>query len=460
MAGPTPMPEDMSQSQIPVRVPLVREPWGFFKSLQVARRNLLEIIPEIATTQPIVTGRTGVRWHMVMDPPSLRHILRDKLEAYPKSVVTKRIPGPAIGDSLFIAEGSHWRWQRQAVAPVFRHRNIATLAPVMSAAVEASVERLSVRDGTVTDLFHEMVGTTFDVISNVTFSGGDAMDIRAVQFAIERYINSIARISMLDMIGAPGWIPRPSRMFGPKSLDSMKDIADDSIRHRRASGPKAVPDLLDQLLDAEDPETKRTMTAEELRDNLLTFIVAGHETTALTLSWALYLCAFDPEVQDRARGEAQSILKGMTATAEHAENLPFTRQIIEEALRLYPPAAILSRTAQEPDTICGREIRKGDTVMLPIYALHRNRDLWDDPDRFDPDRFASGHKIDRFAYLPFGDGPKMCIGMSFAMMEAQIILATLLSRFRFTRVEGLDPKPVMLLTLRPEGGVRLRVDAL
>jgi cytochrome P450 len=142
-----------------------------------------------------------------------------------------------------------------------------------------------------------------------------------------------------------------------------------------------------------DPETKRSMNTAELRDNLLTFIVAGHETTALTLAWALYLLAFDETVQDKVRAEAQAVLGGRAAGADDVPNLPYTEQVIRETLRLYPPAAFLSRTAKAADTLCGREVRPGDTVMLPVYALHRNHLLWPDPDRFDPDRFAPGPKL-------------------------------------------------------------------
>ncbi|MGA1614447.1 MAG: cytochrome P450, partial [Lutimaribacter sp.] len=217
---------------------------------------------------------------------------------------------------------------------------------------------------------------------------------------------------------------------------------------------------LDLLLSAEDPKTGRRMTTEEIRDNLLTFIVAGHETTALTLAWSFYLCAFAPDVQDRARAEAQSVLQGRAATAKDLPNLPYIRQIIDEALRLYPPAGIISRTAQRHDTLCGRQVLPGDTVMVPIYALHRNHLLWENPDQFNPDRFAQRKSIDRYAYLPFGDGPRICIGASFALQEAVIILATLLSRFRFTPVPGRNPDPVMILTLRPQGGVWLMAEPL
>ncbi len=443
---------------LPVRVPLVTEVWGIWKSFQVARRNVLEIIPDVATRQPIVSGRTGKRWHMVMDPEANRRVLRDAVGNYPKSDVTKLILSPAIGDSLFIAEGQHWHWQRRAAAPAFSLRNVQALAPVMTAAAEAASARLDTQAGRAANLFDEMITATFDVISDVTFSGGEAFDKEAVHKAIDAYIGQTAKVSILDVIGAPTWVPRPSRMVSASALTQMKRVADAAIDDRRKTGPRPVPDLLDLLLEGEDPETKRQMNTAELRDNLLTFIVAGHETTALSLAWSLYLCAFDQGVQDRARAEAQAVLGDRAATVADLPKLRYVRQIVDEALRMYPPAAFLSRTAMGADTLCGREVRRGDTVMLPIYALHRNHLLWDNPDAFDPDRFADPKSIDRFAYLPFGDGPRICIGASFALQEAVIVLATLLARFRFTRVPGKEPKPVLILTLRPEGGVWLKVD--
>jgi len=443
---------------IPAHVPLVKEPWGILRTLQAARRNVLEILPEIATHQPIVSGKTGKRWHMVMDPDTLRHILKDRLEDYPKSDVTKNILRPAIGESLFVAEGAHWRWQRRTAAPVFSHRNIQNLAPMMTAAAERCAERTEKNIGRGADFYEEMVRATFEVISDVTFSGDEGFDRGAMHNAINSYIDQTAKISLLDILGAPNWVPRPSRILSSGSMKQMKRVADEVIERRREAAAKETPDLLDLLLEGEDPETERMMTTAELRDNLLTFIVAGHETTALTLAWALYLCAFDPEVQNRARAEAQAVLGSRAATAADCTNLPYIRQIVDETLRLYPPAAMLSRTAQRPDTLCDREVRAGDTVILPIYALHRNHLLWDKPDTFNPDRFADPRAINRYAYLPFGDGPRVCIGASFALQEAVIILATLLAKFRFSTIPGKKPKPVMILTLRPEGGVWLKVE--
>lgn len=443
----------------PVQVPLATEPFGVFRTLRTARRNLLELIPEIATRQPMVSGRTGGRrWHMVMDPGANRRILKDALDDYPKSVVTKLILAPAIGESLFIAEGAHWRWQRRAAAPAFSARNVQALAPVMTAAAGRAADRLAAAAGRPANLHEEMVAATFEVISDVTFSGGERFDRAAVHRAIDAYIGQTARVSLLDIVGAPAWVPRPARLVASGATHEMKRVADAAIEARRRAGARPVPDLLDLLLEGEDPETGRRMNTGELRDNLLTFIVAGHETTALALSWALYLCAFDPAVQDRARAEAQAALGLRAAGAADLPRLPYVRQVVDETLRLYPPAAFLSRTARAADTLCGREVRPGDTVMLPIYALHRSHALWPDPHRFDPERFAEPRAIDRFAYLPFGDGPRICIGASFALQEAVIILATLLARFRFSPVPGKVPKPVLILTLRPEGGVWLEVE--
>ncbi|WP_428849231.1 cytochrome P450 [Thetidibacter halocola] len=444
----------VTEAPLPVRVPLVTQPMGLWGSLQASRRNVLSIIPDLATRQPMVSGKTGKRWHMVMDPGANRRILLENLDNYPKSIVTKNLLRPAIGESMFIAEGANWRWQRRTAAPVFSHRNVMNLAPVMSAAAERSVARVTQAGPRAVDFLAEMVTTTFDVISDVTFSGGEGFDRDGVHKAIDAYIAEAGKISLFDILGMPDWVPRPGRTFFAGGVKEMKRVADEAIEARKARGHEGVPDLLDLLLAGEDPESKRQMNVGELRDNLLTFIVAGHETTALTLAWSLYLLAFDPVVQERARDEVRGVVQGRVATGEDVAKLPFIRRIVDEALRLYPPAGMVSRTAQGPDELCGREIRRGDTVILPFYALHRNKLLWEEPDAFRPDRWG-GQRPDRYAYLPFGDGPRICIGASFAIQEAVIILATLLANLRFTPVKGKAPEPVMILTLRPQGGVWL-----
>ncbi|MCC1494229.1 cytochrome P450 [Cognatishimia sp. F0-27] len=439
---------------LPVRVPLVTRPLGIWESLQASRDNILSIIPEIATHQPIVSGKTGKRWHMVTDPDAIRHILLENIDNYPKSDVTKNLLRPAIGESLFIAEGATWRWQRRTAAPAFSHRTVTSLAPIMSAAALRSVDRIRAAGPRAVNCLDEMITATFDVIADVTFSSGDAFDRNAVHRAIDAYIAEAGKLSLFDVLGFPDWVPRPGRSFAAGGVRDMRIVADEAIAARLARGTSEIPDLLDLLQDGEDPKSGRKMTRAELRDNLLTFIVAGHETTALTLAWSLYLLAHDEDVQDRVRKEVRSVVAGAAATGPDVARLPFTRHVIDEALRLYPPAGMISRTAQASDRLCGRQIRAGDTVIIPIYALHRHRRLWEAPDSFLPDRWA-GEKPARYAYLPFGDGPRICIGASFAVQEAVIILATLLRHFRFSAVKGKAPAPVMVITLRPEGGVWL-----
>ncbi|MDP2579668.1 cytochrome P450 [Shimia thalassica] len=445
----------MHDPAFPAYVPFATEPLGLMGSLRAARANLLSILPELAVRQPMVSGRTGIRWHMVMEPGAIRRILLENVDNYPKSKATKNILRPAIGDSLFIAEDAHWRWQRRTAAPVFSHRNVQSLGPIMIAAAQRSADRIATSNGRAVDLMEEMVRTTFDVISDVTFSGEGSFDSDAVHRSIDAYIAAAGKVSILDMLGVPDWVPRPSRFTSGPVVAQMKQVADQAIVERRKRGASAVPDLLDMLLSGQDPETKRKMNTAELRDNLLTFIVAGHETTALTLAWSTYLCAFAPEVQDKARAEIAEVTGGGPVKTEHVGDLSYLRMIVDEALRLYPPAGILSRTAKESDVLCGRDIHPGDTVMLPVYALHRHHDLWKNPNAFDPERFADRKAVDRYAYLPFGDGPRICIGASFAIQEAVLILATLLQRFRFDLVAGRPPEPVMILTLRPDTGVWL-----
>jgi cytochrome P450 len=452
-------PPAQRTAALPVRVTLAGAPMSMLQSLAAARCNVLSIIPEIATRDPIVSGRTGTRWHMITEPETIRRVVLEAVDAYPKSTVTKTLLRPAIGESLFIAEGAHWRWQRRAAAPAFTHRNIQALTPVMTQAAARCADRVAAAGPRAVNLLDEMIETTFDVISDVTFSGDEGFDRRAVHDAVETYVAGAGKISLFDVLNFPDWIPRPERAFNRATTEAMHAVADKAIDDRITRGaPDGVPDLLDLLMAGEDPETGRKMNADELRDNLLTFIVAGHETTAVTLAWSFYLCAFDAAVQARARDEIRARCPDGQVRGEDVAHLPFVRAIVEEALRLYPPAGMVSRTALKPDTLCGREVRAGDTVMIPIYALHRHHGLWSEPDAFRPERWLSGEKPPRYAYLPFGDGPRICIGASFAMTEAIVILATLLARFRFRAVPGKVPDPVMILTLRPEGGVWLEAE--
>ncbi|WP_288926389.1 cytochrome P450 [uncultured Maritimibacter sp.] len=448
---------DQPPERKPVAVPVPERPRRFLEAVRAMQGNALALLPKIAFTQPIVSGHVVRRFHMVMDPPSLKRILKDAAADYPKSEEAQAMLRPALGNGLFLAEGAHWRWQRRAAMPVFAPRNLTALTPVMTEAAEASCRRIAARPGRQ-DMYQEMLQTAFEVIAAVSMSEDTAIPREVAHRAIDRYLETAGKASLLDILKVPAFVPRPKRVVGKAIISDLIRATDAAVEARMGREPADPPPLLDLLIGASDPETGRTMTAEELRDNLLTFLVAGHETTALTLSWALYLVAFDPAVQERARTEARAVLGDRPAGAEDVANLPYIRQILLETMRLYPPVAILSRTAMKPDQLRDREVRAGDVMLLPFYALHRSEVLWDDPNGFDPNRFADPKAIDRYAFLPFGAGPRVCLGMDFAMQEAVIVLATMLARFRFTAIPGRDPEPVMILSLRPKGGVWLDVE--
>jgi cytochrome P450 len=450
----------LSEAFIPVGAPVHRRRLSRVETAFIARRNVLEIIPGFAYRQPIVSGDMLIRWHMLADPGGMKRVVLDNLANYPKSEIMRRMLRPAIGESLFNADGAEWKWQRQAVAPVFTHRNVVALAPAMSATAERVSKKLAAAGGRV-EIVSAMLTATFDVICDVALSGRDHFDSATFSRAITQYFQTAGRASLLDFLGFPEWFPRPGELLAGTSVRTMHGMVAAAIEARRRQGPSAADDLLDHMLAAEDPETGHRMNPQELIHNMQFFIVAGHETTALAISWALYLLANSPAHQERAREEAKAQLNGRAASAKDAAAMPFIKQVLEEAMRLYPPVGLLARTVVEKDELCGRTMRPNDTVFLPIWALHRHQMWWEEPERFDPGRFdpVTGPKRDKYQYLPFGAGPRVCVGADFAMMQAQIILATLIGHFR-VKPSLPEPHPVMTMTVRPAPGVFLELETV
>jgi cytochrome P450 len=450
----------LSSTFIPVSAPVHRRRLSRLETAFIARRNVLEIIPSYAYRQPIVSGDILVRWHMLADPAGMKRVMLDNLANYPKSEIMRRMLRPAIGESLFNADGPNWKWQRQAVAPVFTHRNVVALAPAMSATAARAAARLA-QSGGRAEMVKEMLTATFDVICDVALSGREHFDSETFSKAITQYFQTAGRASLLDFLGFPEWFPRPGELLAGSSVRTMHSMVATAIEARRKHATGLADDLLDHMLAAEDPETGQRMSAQDLIHNMQFFIVAGHETTALAISWALYLLANSPEHQERARAQVTAQLNGRVAGAEDLAAMPLIEQILEEAMRLYPPVGLLARTVLKEDELCGRQMRPNDILFLPIWALHRHELLWERPAEFDPDRFdpITGPKRDKYQYLPFGAGPRVCVGANFAMMQAQIILATLIQRFRFRPSQPL-PHPVMTMTVRPEPGVFLELQPL
>jgi cytochrome P450 len=311
------------------------------------------------------------------------------------------------------------------------------------------------------DMAAEMTRVTLDVLVRTIFSDGLGCDAEQLRAAMSTYFEAIGRIDPLDLLGAPDFIPRLSR-WRRRPVMRFLDAAIDEIiatrRERLTRDPDDAPeDLLTLLLNALDPDTGRRMTEAEVRSNILTFIAAGHETTANCLTWSLFLLAQSPVWTERVTAEAVREIGG--PISEMADRLVVTRAVIDESLRLYPPISAISRVAKGPDELAGVAIKRGSMVVIAPWVLHRHRRLWRDPDHFDPNRFlgAARADIDRFAWMPFGAGMRTCIGATFALREATLVLATIVKNFTLEPVRDQVVWPLLQVTLRPRDGLRMMI---
>jgi cytochrome P450 len=431
------------------------------RGLPTTFRNYIETIPRSAYEQGVTDlGRTRRDIILVSEPDLIGEVLVGKAEFFLRDPVTRRAFAPAIGaNSIFLAEDAEWRWQRRAVAPVFRHETLLSFVPIFAAMAQRQAERWRNADLTQpVDAPAAMTRTTFDIIVDTLLGGTANLDAETYSRALTRSFNTIPWQIIYVLFSLPEWLPYPGRHRAYRARDFLRRDLSRIVAGRRAV-PSTHPDLLELLLAARDPETGRTMSDAEVVNNLLTFVIAGHETTAVALSWTLWLLAKDQDSQQRVVEEIAAVAADAPITAAHLEQLSFCRQVIHEAMRLYPPAPGIGREARAAFELGGRPIEPGTRVHIPVFALHRNVRLWDHPNAFDPNRFTAEavKSRSRYAYLPFGGGPRICIGAGFAMLEAAAILGTLVRAFHFAPVAGHKPKPVARVTLRPAGGMPLLV---
>jgi cytochrome P450 len=434
-------------------------PLSLPRLLVTAVKNPLEVWPQAVYEQPLYRRSFASREIVfVSDPEMIKTILVDEADAFEKAEAMQRSLEPALGKALLTADGAHWRWQRRAAAPIFRHERILGFAPAMIAAAERTRDRWLAQEGQELDVAHEMMLTTYDIIVETMLSGGQGIEAARVEQAVTDYLDPIGWVIAMSLVRLPRWLPFPGKRRSEAARLFIRHEILRLVAERRASGEDRN-DLIGLLLAAEDPETGQAMNDRDLADNILTFITAGHETTALALTWTFYLLDRHPEAADRIRAEVEAVTSGGPITSEHVGGLGYTRQVLQEAMRLYPPAAIVVRGALRDVAIGRARITAGTQVYVPIYAVHRHAALWDEPDRFDPQRFApEAAKVrHRYAYLPFGAGPRICIGMSFAMIEAVLILATLVRAARPVLRPGFTPEPRLTVTLRPTGGMPMRL---
>jgi cytochrome P450 len=425
-------------------------------------RNYIETIPRSVYEQGVTRIQTRLSDALlVSDPDLIQEILVEKADAFGRDPAIRRSFAPIIGTtSLFLAEGADWRWQRRAVAPIFRHEALLSIVPIFAAMTERQVERWrAARPRAPVDAEAAMTHTTFDIIVEAILGGSASLDADRYSRALTENFDAIPWHLVYAVFSVPEWMPYPRRRRAMQERDFLHRDVSRLVAARRAH-PSSQPDLLDLLLNARDPETGRSMTDAEVMTNLLAFIIAGHETTAVALTWTLWLLAKDETAQRRVYDEVMAIAGTGTMGPAHVEGLSFSRQVIQEAMRLFPPVPGIARVPKAAMELGGMAITRRTRVHIATFALHRNTRLWDNPNAFDPDRFAPDQTKarSRYAFIPFGGGPRVCIGASFAMIEAAVILATLVRAFRFQPVAGHKPEPVARVTLRPAGGMPLFVE--
>lgn len=428
-------------------------------------RSLIEAWPDEVYTRPLVTTRfLGQRTTYVCDPQLIRSLIVDQAGVLERETFMLRALAPALGSGILTADGPHWRGQRRTAAPMFRPDRVRDFIPAMAAAAHATRLRwlgrtpADARAETERDLLPEMMRTTFDVIVATMVSGDSRLEVEPFGRAIDAYLGQTAWKIALSMLRAPAWTPHPGAGAGARAARYLRSEVARTVARRRDRGEPGA-DLLGLLLQARDPETGERLSDEGLIDNLLTFVAAGHETTALALTWTLRVLADHPAVERRVLDEIARLGADPAADPEAVERLAFTRQVVLEVMRLYPPAPLIVRRTAAEVRLGDRIIPAGESVHVPVYALHRHLSLWDRPEVFDPDRFAPAPTAsrDRYAYLPFGAGPRVCIGMGLALTECLVILATLLPAFRFVPVRAEMPEAQFRVTLRPKGGMTMKV---
>lgn len=448
--------------------------WRMFFS---KRRSWLDGLYERSYTMKMgEVHLPGVDLYMVNEPAWVRSVLVDDAQVFPKNDMLGDALRPLLGDSIFTTHGPVWERQRAMMNPSFDAARVHHVLDRMQAATLSLLDRLAqVPDGAEHDMEVEMTHVTADIILRTLLSQPlDGPAARQIFAAFERYQALAPRLMMPALFGLrwlrPWWLERRSR----QAANDIRALLVDLIRPRFDAARSADPDLdrqddiLASLLRARDPQTGEGFGFEELVDQVAMLFLAGHETSASALAWTLHLLAQAPQVQERLHQEAaEALAKGPLDAPGAIKALTLTREVFRESLRLFPPVGFLARQAAQDCTLRDKPVPAGAAVVVSPWLIQRHRELWARPDEFDPDRYQqqgaglsdepTAQSSLRQAYLPFGMGPRVCIGAAFALQEASLVLAMLAQRLRFEPVPGHVPQPVGRLTIRSANGIRLRV---
>jgi cytochrome P450 len=422
---------------------------GFARSI---RDNAIGIFPPQAFEEGVVFRKVFGHRQIIMNRPAgIQHILVDNPGNYRRTAAGIRILLPLLGKGLLLSTGEDWRHQRRTLAPAFAPRTMPILARHVAKAAGTVVVGLKASCADPVDLLAAMQFLALEIAGASMFSleteryGAELRDL------IKAYASHLGRPSLLDFLLPPS-IPSPRDVFRWRFRRRWLNLVGRIIAARREQGSAGAPrDLFDLLATAGDPDSSALFPPDRLADQVATMIVAGHETTAVALFWSLYLLASAPTIQDRLAAEVAVADLGPDNAAAALPMLMYTRAVVHEALRLYPPAFTLARQALRADVAGGIPVPARTVVLIAPWVLHRHRRLWPQPEIFDPSRFLPpALPPDRFAYLPFGIGPRVCIGAQFALTEATLVLATLIQTFHVERADDTPVNPRAVVTTQPD----------
>ena len=447
----------------PVPFPGSPDDWGFWdyvSNLRAMSRNPIEATTTISRERPFYkTTLLGQTFIVLGDPELIKTIFVRHSSDIALNPIRNKILIPIVGKGLITAEGEDWKRARHMTAPVFTPRNVTGFAGHMARDMKRAMGD-SFQDGAHIKLGDEMLKLAYDVLSGALFSHEIDEQGQFMLPDIATALSHMGRPSLLDIFDAPKFIPRISKLRGVSAIKRVRAQISGLINQRlkrRAAGEPLPEDFITLLMhDGEDAQPP--LSADEIEDQLITFIGAGHETTSRAIAWMVYLLSQDTDVRGQVEAEIDA-LDMDSPPQDWAAALPYTMACFNETMRLYPPAPFISRQAIADFTTEHVEVEKGEDILLNLWALHRHKNLWDEPDAFIPDRFMgkAGKAIHRFAFLPFGLGPRVCIGQRFALQEAAILIALMLRNYRFDYASTEAPWPVMRVTTQAHNGIPMKV---
>lgn len=436
--------------------PLAPGPPGHFLlgNLREFRRDVLGLISHsTAKYGDIVRVRLGPQVvHLVNHPDLIEQVLQKRAANYDKNTRSSASIKSVTGDSLLTCNGEFWKRQRRMDQPAFHHRQIASFADQMTTATRSMLDQWQAGPETL-DIASEMAHLTYSIVGQTLFSFNTGEDAAIVEKAMRVILPHVFN-RLGNIVNLPNWFPSPANSRFKRSLAEVDRVVYRIIdQHRQAQRNGQLDhDLLTMLMNARDGTSGAGLDDSQLRNETITFLLAGHETTANALTWIFYLISQHPEVEQQLHQEISTVLAGRPPTLEDVPKLAYTKAVIQESMRLYPPIWIIERRVIADDVISGFTLPAGSAVVVCPYALHRHPTFWADPEKFDPSRFQNGTPE---AYIPFGAGPRFCIGNEFAMLEAHLITAMVMQSFRLTLVADHPVEPQPDITLRSKHGMRM-----